>query len=73
MVMRSEPSTRGGAATITSRSAVNGATVTVLETGIPDADGVTGGEWWRIVGPDGTVGYSRGIDPQGVHNFQLLA
>lgn len=45
----------------------NGATVTVLQTGITPSDG-SGGEWWQI-SSDGIDGFSRAVDPQGIHNF----
>ena len=51
-------------------SAVNGSTVTVLQTGIKPLDG-SGGEWWRITNAGGTTGYARGIDPANYQNFRV--
>jgi hypothetical protein len=76
MLLRTEPSARGGNATLIAPEgaaphAFTGQTVEVLQTGIRDADGVTGGEWWLIRTPGGGQGYSRAIDPQGVSNFVM--
>lgn len=75
MVIRTEPSTRGGNATKLGL-APNGATVTVLGMGYADLDG-TPGEWWQV-SFQGITGYSRAIDRTtqpgtDIPNYQLLA
>lgn len=77
MVLRTEASTRGGDATLIAPRgapvhAYNGQTVMVLETGLLDADKVTGGEWWRVATSGGGTGYSRAVDPQGVANYRIV-
>lgn len=76
IMTRTEPSARGGVATLISpegtspNDAFNGTVVDVLETGHKDADGKTGGEWWKIRTPGGGVGFARAVDPAGVRNFE---
>jgi hypothetical protein len=53
-------------------SAPSGSTVSVLQTGVKPTDG-SGGEWWQIADAAGVTGFSRAVDPQGVHNFTLIA
>lgn len=45
----------------------NGVQVTVLQEHITPTDN-SGGEWWQIDG-GGMSGFSRAVDPAGVHNF----
>lgn len=49
------------AAPIVAADATNGATVQVLESGIPTPDG----EWWRIATPSGAQGFCRAVDAAG--------
>jgi hypothetical protein len=51
--------------------AKDGTTVQVLQTGITPVD-ASGGEWWKITNASGVTGYSRAVDPQGNHNFDVL-
>lgn len=43
----------------------------VLRTGVAAEDN-RGGQWWEVIAPSGTRGYTRAIDPAGVENFTLV-
>jgi hypothetical protein len=67
MNTREEP--RLDAPLVAANDAFSGTLVNVLATGISPTDG-SGGEWWQIVTPGGSMGYARAVDPQGVSNFE---